>query len=207
MPPLLQRHGSIRGPSPAAIRRGTLSGLAQCAAIVARSAAALRRPMRAPHLADIPEAHSLTDHLQNISRCVFGFDEMRPNQLLACEKLLDPNNNHKMFICLHTGAGKTHIIRVAGVYMGGITIIIHLILALTSDQVNKFIEGSDNYGAIGAHNMDEITGEMRLRILARMRRMKRSTTTTLFLFVSPHLLARDNTFVDVCIQCAECGIL
>jgi len=77
-------------------------------------------------------------------------------QLAVLMKILTPSlSNRKLLNIAHTVGGKTHIIRVlGGTYARGVHLVIHSILALTADQVLKFPDGTDKYGAIDTHNMD-----------------------------------------------------
>ena len=117
-------------------------------------------------------------------------------QLAVLLKLLTPSiSARKLVKNAHTGVGKTHIIRVLETYARLIHLVLRPILALTADQVPKFLEGSDRYGSTDAHNMDLIPNEIKNKIIAKARRMKGDTTSTTFLFVSPQFLASNKTFL------------
>ena len=60
-----------------------------------------------------------------------------------------------MLIVQPMGGGKMHIIRMIGTMLRGIHLIIHPLLALTEDQVGRFLEETDAYGSIEAHNLDK----------------------------------------------------
>ena len=129
-------------------------------------------------------------------------------QLEVLLKILTPSlSNRKVLNIAHTGGGKMHIIRVLGTYARAVHLVIHPILALTADQVLKFMEGTDKYGAIDAHNMDASPKALRKQIIAKMGRLVGDITTTLFIFVSPQTLAGDKSFLDAVIKCARSGTL
>ena len=62
----------------------------------------------------------------------------------------------KAVVIDRTGGGKSHTIRLTGSMLRGLNIVFHPLLALLGDQVAKFSEGNNDYGAIETHNIDEI---------------------------------------------------
>ena len=187
---------------------GHRSNVPSVAAVVARPVNSLRGPDESPDTDDLPPASTLEDHLNNVSKCVWGIQNLRTMQLDVLLKILTLSlSNRKVLNIAHTGGGKTHIIRVLGTYARAVHLVIHPILALTADQVLKFMEGTDKYGAIDAHNMDASPNALRKQIIAKMRRLAGDTTTTLFIFVSPQTLAGDKSFLDAVIKCAMNGTL
>ena len=111
--------------------------------------------------AELPDNPTLEDYIALCSRLVWpGIEALRPAQMEVLTKLFaDANEDErKLMVNLMTGVGKTHVIRVLGALLKGVHLIIHPLLVLTADQVVKFLEGTDDYGAIEVHNLDDLAG-------------------------------------------------
>ena len=98
---------------------------------------------------------TLEESLALASQRVWGV-VLRAMQLIALLFLFDPSNfERKMLLLAKTGGGKSHVIRMIGTLLKGIHLIVHPLLVLTADQTAKFASGSDEFGQIGVHNLDE----------------------------------------------------
>jgi superfamily II DNA helicase RecQ len=109
-----------------------------------------------------------------------------------------------------TGGGKTHVIRLTGTLLHGVHLIFHPILALTADQLTHFQSGSDDYGSIVAINLDEMftTAAWKKKIIEYMTTLTKDTTTTVFIFASPQLIADNTTLRSALLNnCARKGTL
>ena len=137
--------------------------------IASHSAAAMEVDVNAPAkvdlsekaAAELPDNPTLEDYIALCSRLVWpGIEALRPAQMEVLTKLFaDANEDErKLMVNLMTGVGKTHVIRVLGALLKGVHLIIHPLLVLTADQVVKFLEGTDDYGAIEVHNLDDLAG-------------------------------------------------
>jgi len=113
----------------------------------------------------------------------------------------------KLLAVLKTGEGKTHIIQCWGVFTKGICLVLHPILALTADQVLKFTKESDKHGTIEAHNMDDASSTLLQKVIAKMKQLKPSTMSTMFLFCSPWFLANPTPFLNEILRAAIGGTL
>lgn len=93
---------------------------------------------------------------------------------------------------------KSHTICMLGTLLKGVHVIFHPILALTADQMIKFSSCCNDYGSIESHNLDEVatTRTTQQRITARLRRLNKNTTATIFLFSSPQFMAKNKNFCD-----------
>ena len=114
--------------------------------IASHSAAAMEVDVNAPAKVDLSEkaAAELPDN---------------PTLEVLTKLFADANEDErKLMVNLMTGVGKTHVIRVLGALLKGVHLIIHPLLVLTADQVVKFLEGTDDYGAIEVHNLDDLAG-------------------------------------------------
>jgi superfamily II DNA helicase RecQ len=106
----------------------------------------------------------------------------------------------KLLLVVKTGAGKSHIMQLTGVMLGGVCLIIMPLLALGSDQVAKLRSASQEYGVVKYYHLDEHRdhpGSMS-EILTELDALSQDTTSTTFIFVSPQLL-RNNHSVRNCI--------
>ena len=120
----------------------------------ASSFAAMQTDINAPPESTIPLRIDapLEDHLEFVSRSVWGVT-LRAMQRSALTRLFRPSK--KLLVVQQTGTGKSHIYRMVGTMLNGIHLVIHPLLVLTADQIVKFKEGDNCYGAIEVHNLDE----------------------------------------------------
>mmetsp|Transcript_28527 Transcript_28527/g.60198 ORF Transcript_28527/g.60198 Transcript_28527/m.60198 type:complete len:183 (-) Transcript_28527:698-1246(-) len=125
--------------------------------------------------------------LTDASYRVWDVSSLRPNQEEALLFLFDPSKPRNLLLVERTGGGETHITRVAGVIERGIVPIIIPLLSLSADQMEKFKDANQAYGAVDTYHMDELFKESASKygeLLHRIRKMDRKTTSTIFLFTS-----------------------
>ena len=98
---------------------------------------------------------------------------------------------------------------MAGTFLKGVHVIFHPVLSMTADQITKFTEGSDEFGAIIVINLDEVadTALVRDRIINDLESLSNQTTSTYFLFSSPQFMAKHSSFSESLVQLAHKGIL
>jgi len=108
----------------------------------------------------------------------------------------------KLLAMLKTGEGKTHIIQCWGGGAQGICLIIHPILALTADQVLKFTKDPTDMELSKPTTWTMPQLLYFKKIIAKMKRLKPSTTNTMFLFCSPQFLANTTPFLNVVLRAA-----
>jgi hypothetical protein len=96
----------------------------------------------------------ITDKFTRLSHKVFDVEKLRPNQGHTLSFLFH-NNASKGIVLLvdHTGGGKSHTMRCAGVFLGGIILIVEPLLSLAADVYGKFKCGSNAYGATKLLNL------------------------------------------------------
>ena len=95
-----------------------------------------------------------------------------------------------------TGGGKSHTMHCAGVFLGGIILIVEPLLALTANLYGKFKCGSNAYCAIDAVHFDEQVGDddqLRKQFIADIKFIHRDDERTVFVFVSPQKLKNTPT--------------
>ena len=158
-----------------------------------------------------PDASSLHDALEKCSRLTWKVDTMWPMQLACFLAVFSSENTKKRMIVVQPrGGGKTHVIRVIGSMLRAITLLIHPLLTLTGDQVGRFLEGSDVYGSMEAHNLDKqgsFNPGFQYKLLKRLRRVQNNTTSTIFLFVSLQYLATNSGVQEELLRCSRRGTL
>ena len=126
---------------------------------------------------------------------VWNEPRLRPNQVKALCHLFDPSTPRSLLVVDRTGSGKTHITRVAGVVEKGITLILINLHSLSADQMAKFVDANQAYGTVEAHNA------------GRIRRLRRDTSSTIFLFSSPQFLCNHAEFTKLLIDKAQERVL
>ena len=143
------------------------------------------------------------------SRLVWGL-ELRLVWLQALLTLLT-NKDCKLMLVTRTGAGKSHVFRVIGTVLRGIHLVVHPLLSLAANQVKKFRNGSNQYGAISAINLDKWFDDQQQGALStlyeKISMIESSTSTTLYIFVSPQRIAHQSALRRVLLSCAHRGTL
>src|SRR4051812_4587656 len=86
-----------------------------------------------------PQAMTLLSKVRKIARERLGFESLRPDQETVVSKLLDGRD---VVGVNPAGGGKSAIYQLAGVVIGGSTVVVSPLIALQADQV-LHIEGSD----------------------------------------------------------------
>ena len=190
--------------------------------IEAHSSAAMEVDVNAPAQADLfhtaesmlQDDSPLEEYIALCSRLVWpGIQSLRPEQTETLSKLFSDANEEerKLMVNLMTGVGKTHMIRVMGTMLRAVHLIVHPLLVLTADQVVKFLEGTDAYGAIEVHNLDDLAGtteEYRRQFVKRLNELRGDTQTTIFVFASPKFLAKYQHIRRVLVEdCKRAGTL
>lgn len=88
---------------------------------------------------------------------VFGKFVLRPRQVTAVHKLVYCKSSEgKLLVVDRTGGGKSLILSLAAVMVGGITYVIIPLLALTANQMAKLKEALTDDGAIEVHHLEEL---------------------------------------------------
>ena len=125
--------------------------------------------------------------LNDVSSRRWGVDECRPNQLIACKKILfGLSSAGKLLVVDRTGGGKSHILRMTVVMVNGIILVIVPLLALTANQMANIMNAMQVDGSIEAHNLDD-TSRTALHdiVIPRMDKIPYDTSSKIFLLSSP----------------------
>ena len=78
---------------------------------------------------------------------VFGKSALRPRQVIAVNKLVYcQSSKGKLLVVNRTGGGKSLILSLAAVMVGGISLVIIPLLALTANQMSKLKEAISDHG-------------------------------------------------------------
>jgi ATP-dependent DNA helicase RecQ len=120
--------------------------------------------------------------IEAAARDNLGFDGLRPGQQAAIASVLD---GHDTLAVMPTGAGKSAIYQLAGLLLGGLTIVVSPLIALQRDQV----ESLDETGRIHAAELNStLTDAARDAVFTDLQRRN-----PMFLFLAPEQLANDDT--------------
>jgi superfamily II DNA helicase RecQ len=144
------------------------------------------------------------------SMSVWGVPDMYPAQLDAVFCLLHPMKPNHLAVIERMGAGKTHILRMLGVIERGIVLIFIPLLTLSADVMSKFTCANHRFGTVIIQHLDEIFDANKLAykdLLERCRGLRGSTTTTVFLFLSPQFLINHSDAREIFIKCSHCTTL
>ena len=140
------------------------------------------------------------------SSSVWGVKEMYPAQIDSVFRLLHPVRPNNLAVIQRTGAGKMHILRTLGVMERGIVLIVIPLLTLSADVMSKFTCADQRFGAVTVQHLGELyNGNKKVyhELLKRCRSLQRSTTMTVFIFLSPQFLINHPDAHDVFIACSH----
>ena len=144
------------------------------------------------------------------SALVWSVHEMYPAQLDAVYRLLHPVRPNHLAVIQGTGAGKTHILRTLGVIERGIILIFIPLLTLSADVMSKFTCANQKFGTVAVQHLDELfdaNKQVYYHLLEQCHGLCRSTTTTVFIFMSPQFLINHPKAREVFIECSHCTTL
>ncbi|WP_327267577.1 RecQ family ATP-dependent DNA helicase [Streptomyces sp. NBC_01218] len=118
--------------------------------------------------------------LQDVAREVFGWERLRPEQVMAMEAVMERRD---ALVVMPTGAGKSAVYQVPGVLLSGPTVVVSPLIALQRDQVQGLLrrEGTD----AAAVNSTQ-SGNENAAVWDRI-----SEGDVDFLFLAPEQLAKD----------------
>jgi hypothetical protein len=141
---------------------------------------------------------------------VWGIREMFLAQLNTVYRLLHPMHQNHLAVIQRTGAGKTHILWTLGVIEWGIMLIFIPLLVLSANVKSKFTCADQRFGAVIVQHLDKLYDANKRayqELLGRSCTLFPSTTTKIFLFLSPQFLVNHPDAHDIFIDCLHCMIL
>jgi superfamily II DNA helicase RecQ len=144
------------------------------------------------------------------SAAVWNEPTLRPGQERVLCQIGNPTKSRHVFVVMRPGGGKTHITRVAGVVEKGITLVIIMLHTLSADQMDTFTSANQVYGTVTAHNVDKIHTKSKIQymeLIARAGSLRRDTTSTAFLIVSPQFMIHHPDFMEMLIKQAHNRVL
>ena len=140
---------------------------------------------------DLSEDAPFVYQMNNGFSRVWSTPDCRPMQIKAVQTIVfDLACKGKLLVVNHTGGGKGHVLRMIATFVGGITVVIVPLLALTADQMSKIEEALEECGSVAAVHLDELSrSAIRDEVIPRMKEIGYDSESTLFLFTSPQKLA------------------
>ncbi|MGW2477978.1 RecQ family ATP-dependent DNA helicase [Streptomyces sp. NPDC001665] len=123
---------------------------------------------------------SSSRRLRRSAKEVFGWGQLRPDQLVAMEAVME---RHDTLVVMPTGAGKSAVYQVPGLLMPGPTVVVSPLIALQRDQVQGLLrrEGADA-AAVNSNQTEKQNAAVWDRI---------SSGDVHFLFLAPEQLVKD----------------
>ena len=94
------------------------------------------------------------DEIREVARAELGYEQLRPGQQDAVEALLADRD---VLAVMPTGAGKTAIYQLAGLLIGGATLVVSPLIALQRDQ----LEGLEESDAAAAAELNSTLSDTR----------------------------------------------
>jgi ATP-dependent DNA helicase RecQ len=126
-------------------------------------------------------APSTAQRVRSAARTAFGHDDLLPGQAEATAALLE---HHDVLLVSPTGSGKSLVYQVAGMLLGGCTVVVSPLLALQQDQIRSIDESPA--GVRAARLSSAESASKRASVLDGVQRGE-----IRFLFLSPEQLVND----------------
>ena len=156
-----------------------------------------------PHPFDVLQ---LDEHIRDASAGAWDVPDLRPLQRDAIRLVIRPDRPNQVLLVAVTSAGKTHVLRVVGHILGGICIIFIPLLTLSADVMAKFTAGDERWGSIEVQHLDELwlNDKRKYRdVLERLGDVERTTTSAIFVFLSPQFLVNHRDALSVFLEAAR----
>ena len=99
---------------------------------------------------------SARERLREAARDVFGWAELRDEQIDAMEQVL---GGRDVFVVLPTGAGKSAVYQVPGVLLDGLVVVVSPLIALQRDQVTALRENGAPPAALVNSGQSDVDNE------------------------------------------------
>ena len=132
---------------------------------------------------------SFDEVLTNLSARMWGTPALRPTQSAAIAEIMHGQCAGKLLLVHRTGGGKSHIMRMIGSLVAGITVVIVPLLTLCADQIRKILEASQKYASCEAHHIDDCSAaDIKETIVPRIDAVGNDSSSSVFLFISPQKL-------------------
>ena len=132
---------------------------------------------------------SFDEVLTNLSARMWGTPALRPTQSAAIAEIMHGQCAGKLLLVHRTGGGKSHIMRMIGSLVAGITVVIVPLLTLCADQIRKILEASPKYASCEAHHIDDCSAtDIKETIVPRLDAVGNDSSSSVFLFISPQKL-------------------
>ena len=97
----------------------------------------------------IDDAAPFVDHLRSLARRVFGCPALRRRQEVTVTRLLFGEGKGKLLLVERTGGGKSLVLALTAVCVGGVVVVIVPLLALTADQLARINRAVQRPGVDG----------------------------------------------------------
>jgi superfamily II DNA or RNA helicase len=154
---------------------------------------------------DVDASSPFNAHLSSAARRIYGVARLRPKQSEAVSRLLfDEECRGRLILVDRTGGGKSLVLFLTAASVGGITLVLVPLLALTASQLSKLNAAVQRYGTINCVHLDETSpSDLAERVLPKMERIGYDSSESLVLLCSPQYVASTPTFLSALLRCLE----
>ena len=163
-----------------------------------------------PSYASSMKSAQLRAAIRQCSQHVWRTPSPRPMQFDVGALFLDPARPDVVLAVHPTGSGKTHLIRTVGAIERGVVLIFIPLLTLSADVMEKFTDAAQRFGEITVQHLDELYDNNKNKyrqVLNRIDALEASTTSTIFIFASPHFLVLHKDALDVMLDAVRRRVL
>ena len=121
----------------------------------------------------------------------------------------DPVSEGKLLVIDRTGGGKSLILQLSGIIVGGgIVFVLVPLLSLTANNISNIRRAVQDYGLVEVHHLDETQNDELVQdVIPKMETLGLDSSTTVFLFSYPQYLAENTLFREALLRAHQCKIL
>ena len=158
----------------------------------------------ASSVGSVSSTASFSAVLTNLSARMWGTPCLRPTQAAAIAEIMHGGCGGKLLLVHRTGGGKSHIMRMIGSLVAGVVVVIVPLLTLCADQIRKIDEASQKYASCEAQHIDECSdGDIRRTIIPRMNDIDNTSSSVMFIFISPQKLVACGPICAAILRCHQ----
>lgn len=170
----------------------------------------------APHAHDylsddssVDSADSFTKHLGRGAGHVFNTRSIHPKQGEAVNRIvLDPTSGGKLIVIERTGGGKSLMLYLTAICVGGISLVIIPLLSLTANQMEKIRRAAQTHGAVYAFHLDEESKhDVKQKVIPKMDSFDYNSSTSMLILCSPQYISENIDFRNALLRARDREVL
>mmetsp|Transcript_13122 Transcript_13122/g.28347 ORF Transcript_13122/g.28347 Transcript_13122/m.28347 type:complete len:292 (-) Transcript_13122:1026-1901(-) len=152
---------------------------------------------------------SFSKNLNSGASRVFCTASLHPKQQEAIRRIIrNKLSKGRLLGVDRTGGGKTLILHMMAILVGGIALVIIPLLFLTANQFERIKHAVQRYCAVYAYHLDKCSKhDTKEKLIPKMDEFEYYLSTTMFILCSPQYLTENIDFCNALLQCRDCKVL